>query len=78
VDLMEALRASIAQTEQEKGKLETTNTRDSAKDKADEARDEANDTQAQVRETVTDQSTEEKPKSTLTPRKRTTRRAKGA
>ncbi|MDP4158698.1 MAG: Ku protein [Bacillota bacterium] len=78
VDLMEALRASIAQTEQEKGKLETTNTRDRAKDKADEARDEANDTQAQVRETVTDQSTEEKPKSTLTPRKRTTRRAKGA
>jgi DNA end-binding protein Ku len=48
VDLMEALRASIAQTEKEKGKL------NSAKASA------------------------EKPKSTLTPRKRTTRRAKEA
>lgn len=46
VDLMEALQASIALTEKEKGKLE--------------------------------QQMKEKPKSTLTPRKRTTRRAKEA
>ena len=48
VDLMEALRASIALTEKEKGQLNS------------------------------EQPSVEKPKSTLTPRKRTTKRAKGA
>lgn len=53
VDLMEALRASIALTEQEKGKLDTKEDDGGGKEK-------------------------EKPKSSLTPRKRTTRRAKEA
>ena len=48
IDLMEALRASIALTEKEKGQLNS------------------------------EQASAEKPKSTLTPRKRTTRREKGA
>lgn len=48
IDLMEALRASIAMTEKEKGQLNS------------------------------EQASAEKPKSTLTPRKRTTRREKGA
>lgn len=56
VDLMEALRASIALTEKEKGQLK-----------------EGNDTGADL-----EQTSAEKPKSTLTPRKRTTRREKGA
>ena len=74
VDLMEALRASIAQTELEKDKLETENVgRDKAKVKAqDKTKD------IEVKATATEGASEEKPKSTLTPRKRTTRRAKGA
>lgn len=67
VDLMEALRASIAMTEKEKGKREEAMTHTGEID--EDARDEqANEGQPN----------EEKPKSTLAPRKRTTRRAKGA
>ncbi|AFM42450.1 Ku protein [Desulfosporosinus acidiphilus SJ4] len=58
VDLMEALRASIALTEQEKEKIETNPDVDNQE--------------------AASQSEERKPKSTLTPRKRTARRAKGA
>jgi DNA end-binding protein Ku len=61
VDLMEALRASIAITEQEKEKI-----------MPDEATGKNQENEAvSVR-------AEDKPKSTLTPRKRTVRRAKGA
>lgn len=62
VDLMEALRASIAQTEQEKGKIGPKGSIDIPAEN----------------EVVSEQTMEEKPKSSLTPRKRSTRRAKGA
>ena len=86
VDLMEALRASIALTEKEKGQLEAkTATRTAAKkevktaarttvkttDKAEVKTN--NDTDPEL-----NQPSEAKPKSSLTPRKWTTRRAKGA
>ena len=58
VDLMEALRASIALTEKEKGKLELGD--------------------APVKGIDLEQEMKEKPKATLTPRKRATKRAKGA
>lgn len=64
VDLMDALRASIAQTEKAKGK---------AKVKANEVLVVGNNTDSD-----SDQAIADKPKSSLTPRKRTTRRAKGA
>lgn len=62
VDLMEALRASIAQTEQEKGKIEPKESTVASHEN----------------EVVGERTKEEKPKSTLTPRKRAARRAKGA
>ncbi|MHB8075873.1 non-homologous end joining protein Ku [Desulfosporosinus fructosivorans] len=78
VDLMEALRASIALTEKEKDQLEgktvaKTSARTKAKttDKAEVKTN--NDTDSNL-----EQPSDEKPKSSLTPRKRTTRRAKGA
>lgn len=61
VDLMEALRASIALTEKEKGKL-----------------DPGELTAEKKEEAIPEESQADKPKSTLTPRKRTTKRAKGA
>ncbi|OLN29307.1 Ku protein [Desulfosporosinus metallidurans] len=78
VDLMEALRASIAQTEQEKGKLETKNAvKDKVKVKEKvKVQDKTKD--KEVEAIATEEANGEKPKSTLTPRKRTTRRAKGA
>jgi DNA end-binding protein Ku len=67
IDLMEALRASIASTEQQKGKpLEEEKSYERVEiteEKAEEARNESG---------------EELQKSTLTPRRRSTRRAKGA
>jgi DNA end-binding protein Ku len=67
VDLMEALRASIELTEKEKGKL-----------KKSEASVEGKKVASMGIEAGSDQPIEEKPKSSLTPRKRTTRRAKEA
>ncbi|WP_407307767.1 Ku protein [Desulfosporosinus sp. SB140] len=64
VDLMEALRASIAITEQEKGKIEPKKSTFDLNENESEA--------------DSDQLQEDKPKSTLTPRKRASRRAKGA
>lgn len=61
VDLMEALRASLAATEHEKGKLEP-----SPVEKAEKS------------EEIESAVTEGKESSTLTPRKRKTKRAKGA
>ncbi len=61
VDLMEALRASIAMTEKEKGQLEG------------KTEDKTKDTDSDL-----DQPGDENKKFSLTPRKRTTRRAKGA
>ncbi len=86
VDLMEALRASIALTEKGKGQL-----KDQAKGQVKvKGQVEANDT-AETKTKANDdavenhdkglevnQASSEKPKSSLTPRKRTTRRAKGA
>lgn len=67
LDLMDALRASLAQTEEQRGKPEAS------------ARAEAGDNR--VHGDTTDsvgQTGEQPPKSTLTPRKRTIRKAKGA
>ena len=73
VDLMEALRASIALTEKEKGQLKAkpkgaAKTKDTAK-----AKTKANESAMEGIETGSDSENEsaEKPKSSLTPRKRT-------
>lgn len=61
VDLMEALRASLAVTEQEKGKLESRSVEE-----------------AKTAEKIESEIAEKNEPSTLTPRKRRTKRAKGA
>lgn len=77
VDLMEALRASIAQTEKEKGTL-FKNTK-LAKGDVEKKSDDKTNQEIRVNDQEKDLGVEgEKPKATLTPRKRTTRRAKGA
>ena len=75
VDLMEALRASIAQTEKEKGKLEAKETIAESESAPVDSKETP---PIEGIETELDQPIVEKPKSTLTHRKRTTRRAKGA
>ncbi|MDQ7093353.1 Ku protein [Desulfosporosinus sp. PR] len=69
VDLMEALRASIAMTEHENGKIEP---------KKPTSKVQKSIVESNENEVVLESPQEDKPKSTLTPRKRTTRRAKGA
>ena len=78
IDLMEALRASIALTEQEKGKGPTgtgAKTRSQPKTAPETKSKIENEPENAVPD---DGQEQEKPKSTLTQRKRTTRRAKGA
>ncbi|TGE31194.1 Ku protein [Desulfosporosinus sp. Sb-LF] len=70
VDLMEALRTSIAMTEKEKGKLKVKDSAVRAKGKEmDRKKEKGKDEEEGIGE---------KPKSSLTPRKRTTTRAKEA
>lgn len=83
IDLMEALRASIAITDQQKGKPpeEQDLQRAAENSKAvQKAKEEDNEEQLieEKAEEVKDESEEQAQKSTLTPRRRSTRRAKGA
>ena len=71
VDLMDALRASISLTEKEKGKVKL-NAKTKDKDKTNVK---ATVVPVNIKDTGSDS---EKPKSSLTPRKKTTRRAKEA
>lgn len=74
VDLMEALRASIALTEKEKGQLETNEAAVDGK----QVQTETKEVPDEEKEAVSGQSRDARSKATLTPRKRTTKRAKGA
>lgn len=91
VDLMEALRASIAQTEKEKDSLTDNgktidkinsksiyNVKETGIVNSRIESQENNEENAANTETLLDQPTAKKPKSTLTSRKRASRRAKGA
>lgn len=78
IDLMEALRASLAVTEQEKGKPEST---EKGEDKVKQAEARSSDVKPMQEELNGDELIQDEPtqeKSTLTPRRRRVSRAKGA